>query len=242
MSRFLFTDLASGNITATSTDANYPIANLSDYNPKSVWKSVTNGATLTITIADIWLMDVALFNCNKLTSITYRIYNGAALQESGTLESDVKGNFWKNAGDDGPSTSMQIDINTTTKVAELGILRVGYSLITKSPQNWQVGYDDLSLSDRTRNQAINIRQKERLWTVSGNIASQVNQVTSDASLLEEAKDASPYPLAVKLLDSTFKKFLFGQLAVSQAGPLGYDGGVETYHAYAMCDFDMTEVL
>lgn len=241
MSRYIFSDLAAGNITASTTASGYPVTNLSNYNPKDVWKATAATATLTVTTSGIGLENFAIFNANDNGTITYILYNGGSPADSGSMTSDGRGNHWLDpleiAG-----THIVFSIATgTADPVSVGILRMGGGLggiTTDDPTEYDYAYEDFSLVNLTRNQAINIRQKERIWIMSGTLDALVLYASGIPSFLFAVKENSPYPIACKMLEKNFTHFVFGQLNARTSGSVFWEGTAK----YMKCTFELREVL
>lgn len=242
--RYIYDDRADGNIIASTADANYPVTNLSDYNPKSVWKATAAGATLTVTVANVGLMDHAIFNCNDTDTIGWQLFNGAVLLASGSMEFDGQGNHWLDNQNQATATKIVFTINSGIGVATAGILRSGVAVLHFDPLELRKSYRDFSLINRTRNQALDIREKETVWLYSGSVLSHVISTNGNASIVIHCKLASPYPFAVKVLEVDYTDFVFGLVnaSVSDGQITWKTDGFGTTDAHLMCSFEIEEVL
>lgn len=240
--RIIKTDLASGNITGNA-NANFPITNLSDYNPKKVWKGLSRFETLTIAYSGIGGDDIGLFNCNTGAGtgiIAYRFKTGAVVDASGNMDWDGNDNFWVDAPGTS-STSLELDLGAASgEISEAGVLRAGSPVEFDDPLSMNQSYVDFSIRRRTRNQAILRKQKDRIWMLSGNVLSYAETDSGDIALVELSKDVAPYPIAIKVLEKNFIRFVFGELTAS--GTVNHDAKDTTGKWLATCNFQIEEVI
>lgn len=248
--RIIETDLATGNTTATTSDANFPITNLSDYNPKNIWKATTTTADITVVVANVQDYENGLFNTNMYTGMTWSLYAGISLQATGSMEEDGNGNFWI-----GPNTSVGIcthivfHLSTFPNNCSAGILRTGYSSIYHDPMSLQQSYVDYSIKDRTRNQAIIRKQKDRIWIYEGQVLSQIDAngstLNGDIELVRVAKELAPYPAAIKLLEKNYSRFVFGEITASGTitfDSIDYNTNTASDEFVGTCRFSIEEVI
>jgi hypothetical protein len=232
------------DLSATSTDPSFPLANLINYNPTLPWKSTASTDTITITKTGIGTMNVAAIRCEGVSSITYKIYDGAVLEDSGSMEKYDKvypySDFWLDNQNISPSSKIELTINGTPGKANAGVIRAGGNYTFDDPQNISYSYKDFSIFKRTRNQAIYIKEKNRIDIFSGQIISPLLP-SGKPEVVQACKLLAPYPIAIKLLKSaSFGNVIFGTMkSQSQA----YNG-VFKYgdDKIAPCSFTIEEVI
>lgn len=175
-------------VTASSSDGNYPIDNVLDYYPGRVWRS-SNLAYANITVTLPYSQSgftVCGFNAiiqpsNNFTNMALAFYNTNTLIETVSLLKYGTDKFWYHYDILKPVVNKVV----IQDISQLGILRIGTTVECSNPElDLQISFIDPSVVNETNNGGRYYKKKTPLIRAAGTV-----QATRNPNILSDVQQA-----------------------------------------------------